>query len=951
MRSLVMATAMAVACALVSGCGCRGARRAADSEAARRADSIVAAATTFGALDTLERQSAAAGDSLVQMRCLARMGQMYFFSDDYGLAVECGRQELELARALGDTLTMSRVCNHIGVTLRRLGMLDDASVAFYRALHYVELYGGNADSLAVSLRLDALNGIGTVCAAMGDYASADSVLRLAIDGDRRLGRNVEIANNYAELGMVFENRHLIDSAWVCYREAMRHNRLATSQVGVSLSHTHFGRLYQKEGHTAKAIDEYQQAYDGLEYSADRWHWLEACVQLAGCLAGTGEADKAISYLAEAEAVADSLGSLERKAEIHTIYHNICQSRGEWRQALEHHRLSDACRDSMLSRSSFRRLQEARLRYEDGQHEAEMDAISRSYRAERTLRRVYMAASVLAILLGAVVIAFLWHSLRTRRREQTAQQQLAAMRTSFFNNITHEFRTPLTVILGYSKMMEQGKMPPEQLAEAGKAVSSQGTRLLGLINQILDISKVRSAVGRADWRRGDIMAFVAAIVDTHTNMAYTSGVQLTYAAAPERAVIDFVPDYVQKIVCNLVSNAIKFSDSGTGAQRKVIVTASITADNRLMLRVADFGRGMTEEDKKHIFKPFYQAEGKHRDIGSGIGLSLVSQIVDALKGAITVQSEPDKGTVFTVTLPVTAPDGRSIPLASLEQDTATPSPASAATPASVTTPVSATANADDDSLPLVLIVEDTEVVASFIRAALGNSYRTVIAANGEQGLQLASSQMPDIILTDLMMPVMDGFTFCQKVKQSDVLGHIPVIVITAKCSEQDKLRGLKTGVDAYIFKPFNAEELGLHVTRLLQRQRQLRQSYLNATATETRAEDRLAPSDRQFVQRFAETVHAQMTTQAITVDSVASGLCMSAQQLRRKLATVVGETPALYIRRVQMMAARELITNDPALQISDVAAQCGYYDMPHFTRAFKAVFNVTPSAYKKSLQQQ
>ena len=222
----------------------------------------------------------------------------------------------------------------------------------------------------------------------------------------------------------------------------------------------------------------------------------------------------------------------------------------------------------------------------------------------------------------------------------------------------------------------------------------------------------------------------------------------------------------------------------------------------------------------------------------------------------------------------------------------------------------------------------------------------MANDGEDGLRAATEQVPDLIITDLMMPRIDGYQLCKAIKEHDTLNHIPVIIVTAKATDDDKLQGLKLGVDAYLYKPFNAEELILRVENLLEKQRLLRERYQKALAEhKSDAENELSPKDREFIERLNNIIISTMTTGDLNVDVVASALCMSGQQLRRKLNAITGGTPAAYIRNIQMQEAQRMLDNDNDVQITEVALKCGFYDTSHFTRVFKQVAGCTPSQYR------
>ena len=946
--SLLAVTCLAVVFLLIS---CHSSPSPSHLQALRsHADSIVDEVDGEQSLDSLVNAAERKGDRMLEMRARKKLGRVYRESNFFIKAIDCHTRELKLAEQLGDTIAAVQALNNIGTNFRRMGILDEAVDYHYRGLHLCEEFSLKDDSTARKNRVISLNGIGNICLTLGDTETADSVFNAALEGEKRLGSHLGQAINYANLGSLYERNGQIDSAWTFYRRSMEQNRLAKSDLGISLCYTHFGRLNEKQGRRAEAIAEYRKAYEIMAPSDDRWHTMEPCLALAEIYIKMGDDATAMQYLDMADRLAHDLHSLEHHSQIARLYYDIYNRKGDTRQALHFYKIYNELGDSVSSEKNIIHMQNMRVRYEHEQHRAEMESVNQQYRTERTLKRLSFAAGMLVVILAAVIVCFMLYALRARKRKQEVQHQLDEMRLSFFTNITYEFRTPLTVILGYSRMMEEGKVPMGDITRVANMVSRQDSRLLSLINQLLDIQKVKSAVGMCDWYRGDVVLFLSNIIESHLNMAHSRGIRLLYAPKQQKAVCDFVPDYAQKVVCNLVTNAIKFSKEGS----EVLVSLDVE-DDMLQMRVADFGSGISQDDQQRIFEPFYQTESDKKNVGSGVGLALVKQIVSALNGSISLVSKVGEGSVFTVRIPVKAPEG--VEVKSLESLGSVPTSILLNAENDVmpetdcSDSISEADDADDDNQSdtrqLVLIVEDNADVAEYMTMLLKTRYRLAIAHDGMKGLEMATQLVPDIIVTDVMMPRMDGYELCQAVKQSDVLNHIPVIIVTAKTTQADKLRGLQLGVDAYIYKPFDAEELAVSVGNLLEKSRMLRERYMQAVAEhQPNAEAALPPQDRAFIDRVNTIVDKEMNEGNVTVDTVAVALCMSSAQFRRKLTAVSGTTPAVYIRTRRMQMAQRILDSNADLPINEVAMKCGFYDVSHFTRTFKLVMGVTPTQYKK-----
>ncbi len=868
-------------------------------------------------------------DSL--MRHYREQGRKLREDSRFTEAIEAHKKELEFAIKKRDTIAIIQAYNNIGTNFRRMGILDEASTNHYRALEYCNRYGVRPDSVSRKNRVITLNGLGNVCLTLKDYDTADSVFRAALQGERELGSYLGQAINYANIGAIFENRQNIDSALAYYQLSMDANRKAKSNLGISLCYDHFGRIHEQRGETDKAIEMYHKAYDIMKTGTDKWHWLDACIALANIYVNHGDIKKAEPYIDEALAEAQKQNSLEPLADIYMLKYKVAKQCANCQKALQYYVKSDELRDSIDSKKNLEHLQNLRMRYANAKHKNEMSVLTNNYQTAKRLRNISLICTVLITLLAITIISFLYYTLRNRKRKHQLLMQTEHARTSFYTNVTHEFRTPLTVILGYSTMMEKCEIPSVDQAVVGKIITRQGQQLLSLINQLLDISRIKTTVGQPEWRNGDIIVFVSMLTDCFQNLASAKNVTLTYNPQMPHAKINFVPEYLQKIINNLVSNAIKFSNQGGQVEIKVDIT-----QKHLLISVADNGCGIIEEDKQHIFDLFYQSATPQKVIGSGVGLSLVKQIVDSLRGEITVDSKKDQGTTFLVKLPLYT--GKCLPLENAME-----------------TDISETATEDAEQTnskePIILVVEDNADVLNYMRLGLKQKYKVLTARDGEEGLNIAQEQVPDIIITDIMMPKTDGWELCRAVRHTEILAHIPVIMVTAKNAESDKLSGLHEGADAYLTKPFNAEELQAIVGNLLERQARMRQKYSQAIKTNAPApEMQLEGNEKDFLEKVKETIITDMVSGDINVETIATHLCLSTQQFRRKLSTITGETPAAHIRQVQMSEAKRLITEHQKMSVAEIATTCGFYDASHFARVFKSTFGATPTQMRKAMKE-
>ena len=925
------------------------------------ADSIVKSARGLTALDSTYKVMDKEQNVLGKIVALREMGKRLRNESRFDDALKKHGEGLQLAEEAGDTLEWVQALNNIGTDYRRMGILDAAQQYHQSALQMAEECADTSFT-AKKNRVVSLNGLANVYLTINNLALADSTLRLALAGEKALHSLTGQAINYANLGSIFETRGKTDSAWTYYRKAMELNQKDSNSLGIALCHTYFGDLHAKTHQYDKALEEYNAAYGIMKESKDEWHTLNTLTALAGIYIEKGNNAQATKYLEEAKSMATKIESTEHLAEIYTLYYKAMKQGGNWQGALEAYEHATELQNSLIDMEKVNRMQSISFNIERGQQSRRMTAANNKLRLERSTRYAgYIIFGIIAILLIGI-IALLIHARRLRARSHAALKKLNAMRESFFTNITHEFRTPLTVILGLSHDLRHDEANSNEVRETGATIERQGTRMLHLINQLLDISKMRSAIGQPEWRSGNIVAYIGMIMETFDEYAQKRGVKLQFIARESEVETDFVPDYTNKVVSNLLSNALKF----TPEFGKITVSA-FRKDEYFCLDVADTGRGIPATSLPHIFEPFYQSDNTAADnCGSGVGLALVDQIIKSLGGTISAESTEGKGTTFHIVLPI-------------KHDTATAAYDNATignaepyiTEPDGAQPADATEQADACNETSILIIEDNADVAAFIGKRLGDKHNVLFAPNGEQGLAIAKEKLPDAIVTDLMMPQMDGIELTKKLRADVLTCHIPIIIVTAKVTEKDRITGLEAGADAYMTKPFNSDELLTRVDKLLEQRRILRQKFSqdyiigeqqqqdSPTPTETPARPASpssqtapanSPLDLRFINRLTDSIYLLLNAnKPADVNAVAEKMNMSYSQLYRKLSTLTGMTPVQYIQRVKVAKAKRMLRLHPEKSLNFVAEQCGFSDYSNFVRAFRNVLNQTPTQYIRNIE--
>jgi len=533
-----------------------------------------------------------------------------------------------------------------------------------------------------------------------------------------------------------------------------------------------------------------------------------------------------------------------------------------------------------------------------------------------------------------------NSNKNKRPEFDAKQleELSRLRTTFYTNITHEFRTPLTVITGMAGMIEEN---PAYTKEAVAMIKRNSASLLTLINQMLDLSKLDSGAMTLKKIRGDVIAYVNYIVESLHSFAELHGVDLQAHHETHEFDMDYDPEKLMHVLSNLIANGIKFTPKG-GYVEVWTRWTNAGGVEEFHISIRDSGIGIGIEHVPYIFDRFYRVEDTaiKTSKGTGIGLALTKDLVELMEGAIDVQSATGKGATFIVTLPVTRD-------AELDTYSVTVDDVRSASASYVTGHLSVVPKheqfAEDDPKPVVLVVEDNADVARYIGACLSKEYNVDFAADGAIGVDRAVETVPDIVVTDVMMPVKDGFELCTQLKSDPRTSHIPIVMLTAKADMISRIEGLEHGADAYLNKPFNKEELLVRLRKLLELRKSLQARYMSGVALNTSSSDSPKIEDK-FITKLNDVIHENIDDSEFGIMKVARSMTLSRAQLHNKIKALTGRSTGLYIRYIRLLEACKLLAN-PELHVSEVAYDVGFKDPAYFTRCFKEEFGKAPSEFR------
>ncbi|MEZ4777388.1 MAG: two-component regulator propeller domain-containing protein [Bacteroidia bacterium] len=554
------------------------------------------------------------------------------------------------------------------------------------------------------------------------------------------------------------------------------------------------------------------------------------------------------------------------------------------------------------------------------------------------------------ILGGATFWFYKFQLNRRLEQEEAKKirEMDALKSRLYTNITHEFRTPLTVIMGMTnELNDLIQQSSAGVADKGKftkgfsLIRNNSQNLLRLINQLLDLSKLESGMLKLEMTQADIIPYLEYLTESFSSRAVEDGIRLFFYTEVKSLVMDFDEIKIQHIVYNLLSNALKFTEPGG---KVVLHTQQQTEAGQpyFQLKVSDTGIGISEENLTHIFDRFYQVDNTvtRRGEGTGIGLALTKELSELMQGRIQVESRLGEGTVFTLLLPI-----RNMAVA--EAINVKPTDI-----LQVSEPetVSSSLDTEESSAgnPLLLVVEDNPDVTYYIRQLLAKEYQIETAADGQTGIDKAFELIPDIIISDVMMPRKDGFEVTETLKNDTRTSHIPIILLTAKATEEDRIAGLKSGADAYLQKPFNKEELLVRLEKLVALRKMLLERYaqvslqLPSGSLLIKGEPTL---DDIFLQKILQLIEDKIDQSDLGIEDMCRVVGLGRTQLFRKINALTGESPIRYIQKIRLKKAKELLLTSE-LNVSEIAYEVGFSDPNYFARAFSKEFGIPPSAVRK-----
>lgn len=859
--------------------------------------------------------------------------RIYYFLGQSDNALNACKKCLTIASDINNLAIITDTYTALGNTYSRQNNLKMAVNYFLKADSIHTKTPQRPDVIAATYQ-----SLATIYEDLKDYDRSIKYFNKANDEFKKIPADVTFYLNITDLhlGSVYYHKGDLKKADSLLQKTYTYFKKINEENYVAQISTQIGLIRLKQGDIKEAE---KFLIEGFQLNKDKNYSYEtanAVLELGKLYVKKKESKKAVYYLNEllVNYNEDDNTSLQQKtlqslAEAYALNKNYGRAYKLLQRTLK-------LKDSLNSVQNLASIREIEAIYQTEKKEQEITLLkSQNELVEQ--QKVNQRNQLLgAIGITSLVGLFFFFLYRNRQKTTKKLQELDKAKSIFFANISHEFRTPLTMISGPL----QSQLQKENLNEEDKSnfemMYRNSTRLLSLVDQLLDISKIEAGNIRLQISKNNMIPFIGTLVDGFTFKANQKEIDYIIHNNPTELDTYFDADIVEKIVVNLLSNAIKYTP-----EKGVVICNTEIKKNKLHFVVKNTGEGLSKEAITNIFERFYQINDNTQ--GVGIGLALVKELITLHKGLITVESKPNEWTTFKAVIPISKENFTKKEL--VPQDLIIVSKQEINTKQTYNDLEIEKDLDEKEENPILLIVDDNADIRTYVSTLFKDTFNVLKVKNGQEGIDLAIEQVPDIIISDIMMPVKNGIDLCNTLKVDERTSHIPIILLTAKAGEENEIEGIETGADDYVTKPFNEKLLKIKVKKLIENRKKLRLRYSQEVILRPK-DIAITSIDEQFLEGLQKVLDDKLIESSFNIQYFSKAVDMSRMQLHRKLKALTGLSASDFIRSQRLKLAAQLLKKSK-INVSQVGYNVGFNDHAYFSKCFKEMYHCTPTEYMKS----
>ncbi|MBR9999983.1 MAG: tetratricopeptide repeat protein [Cyclobacteriaceae bacterium] len=859
---------------------------------------------------------------------------VHFKKGEYDQAIPAAQNSLEIGMELNSIRLLAQANDDIGIIKGIYGHHAEAIGYFMESLQLYEQLGDESKTAI------ALMHLGHTFELAGNYPKALEYLERSLVINQRIGNKFNEAWALVNIGVTYSRLNKVDTALSYYEQSLEISEDINDHRLILTNLDNIGGKYSLMNDFEIANKYLQKAYNLSEKTGVNSRTVYITGNLAENYLYMGQFDSARYFGEKQLELALKSGLISEQKVANYVLAQIYDSLNNHRQAYEALQRYITVNDSIFSREKSQQIEELRENFESEQKERAIASLEKEKKAEQFRRNTFAVLAALILLIGGLL--YNNQRIKAKKNKELLQkeQDVEKTKSRFFANITHEFRTPLTLILGPIEMMKSEAVNPK-IHQHLDVMKRNASRLLDLVNQLLELSKLESGSLRLRGSTGNIVPVVKGIFMSFESIAQKKGIKLRVKSTKDEINLFFDREKLEKVLINLISNAIRFTPEDGQIQIELN-----DAEHFLNMVIRDNGTGIPAKDLEFIFDRFYQSENVDGTSGTGIGLALVKELIELHNGSISVKSEEGAGTEFFIRLPM-----KDIPESAEELIIG-----EKIRNEIVTSPPEQNDLNNHDSIPdwdmqkisqkpILLLIEDNTDVRNYIFEILKGGYTVLQAGDGEEGISMAIGTIPDLIISDVMMPKRDGNTVCSTLKNNEKTSHIPIILLTAKVTTEDKILGLENQADDYVTKPFVPKELLVRVQNLIESRKKLRERFQRELVLKP-SEVAVNSVEEQFVNKLLKIVDEHIGDEKFGVEKLALEIGMSRSQIHRKLLALTNQAPNQFIRTFRLTRAMELVKKRSATT-SEIAYKVGFSSPSYFTKCFRDHYGRTPSEIPES----